>query len=81
MTLGTTVFFRRLTVPLDFEGREVVLLGVLAVFFCEAGDVVLAKGFLARPLDGADLDVADLEALRFAGFAATLFALGRLDLA
>lgn len=56
-----------------------MLFAVLAVFFCAAGFVVLARGFLGRPLDGADLDVADLEAFRLAAFEATLFVLGRLD--
>ncbi len=56
-----------------------MLLPVFAVFFCEAVGVRLAKGFLTRALGAADLDVADLETLRPAGFEATLFALGRLD--
>ncbi len=57
-----------------------MLLAVLGVFFREAVGVRFAKGFLARPLDAADLDVADLETLRLAGFvAAALFALGRID--
>jgi hypothetical protein len=65
---------------LDFTaGREVMLFPVFAVFFWAAVGVRLAKGFLTRPLDAADLDVAGLETLRPAGFEAALFALGRLD--
>ncbi len=57
-----------------------MLLAVFGVFFCEAFGVRFAKGFLARLLDAADLDVAGLESLRLAGFeAAALLALGRTD--
>lgn len=38
-----------------------------------------AKGFLARLLNAADLDVAGLESLRLGFEAATLFALGPTD--
>lgn len=81
LTPGTTVFFRRFTLALDFSAdRAVMLLAVFGVFFCEAVGVRFAKGFLARLLDAADLDVAGLESLRLAGFeAAALFALGRTD--
>ena len=81
MTLGTTDFFRRLTFALDFTavGREVMLLPVFAAFFCEPVGVRLAKGFLTRFLDAADLDVAGLETLRLAAFEAALFAFGRID--
>ena len=66
-------------------GRAVVLLAVFGVFFLAAVEVRLGKGFFARLLEAADLDVADLddaglETLRVAGFAAAaLFALGRID--
>lgn len=56
-----------------------MLLAVFGVFFWEAVGVRFAKGFLARLLDAADLDVAVLETLRLAGFEAALFALGRID--
>jgi hypothetical protein len=58
-----------------------MLLAVFGGFFCEAVGVRFAIGFLARLLDVTDLDLADLETLRLAGFeAAALFALGRTDL-
>jgi hypothetical protein len=78
LTPGTTVFFRRLTLALDFTpDRAVMLLAVFGVFFCEAVGVRFAKGFFARLLDAADLDVAGL---RPAGFeVAALFALARID--
>jgi hypothetical protein len=86
LTLGTAVFFRRLTFALDFTavGREVLLLAVFAAFFCEAVGVRLAMGFLTRlmdpaDLDAADLDVAGLEILRLDAFEAALFAFGRID--
>ena len=88
MTTGTTVFFSRLSLALDFTaGFAVVVLAAFGVFFCAGADVRLAKGFFALLLAAADLDVADLdvavlETLRLAGFeAAARFALGRLDLA
>jgi hypothetical protein len=56
-----------------------MLLAVFAGFFCEAAGVRFAKGFLARLLDAADLDIAGLETLRLAVFDAALFAPGRLD--
>jgi hypothetical protein len=87
LTTGTTVFFSRLSLALDFTaGRAVVLLATFGVFFCEGVGGRFAKGFLARLLEAADLvvtdlDVAGLETLRLAGFeAAARFALGRLDL-
>ncbi len=55
-------------------------LAVFGVFFFEVVGERFAKGFLARLLDAADLDVAGLESLRLAGFeAAALFALARID--
>lgn len=54
-------------------------MAAFGAFFCEAVDVLFAKGFLARLLEAAVLDVAALDTLRLAGFeAAALFALGRL---
>lgn len=64
-------------------GRTAGLLTAFVSFFGEVGDVRFVKGFLALPLDPADLAAADLEAagletLRVGGFeAAALFALGR----
>jgi hypothetical protein len=56
-------------------------LAVFDGFFCEAAGVRLARGFLTRLLDAADLEVAGLETLRPAGFdVGARFALGRTDL-
>jgi len=67
---------------LDFTAeRAATLLTGFAVFFCEAVGVRLAKGFLTRVLDAADLEGAGLETLRLAVFDADArFALGRTDL-
>ena len=81
MTLGTTVFFKRLTLALGLAlGRAVEPLATFKVFFCEVVEV-FAEGFLARPFETKVLEVEALDALRLAGFeAAALFALGRLVL-
>jgi len=81
LTPGTTVFFRRLTIALDFTpDRADVVLAVFGCFFCEAVGARLAKGFLAGLLAAADLDFPGLDSLRVAGFdAAALFAFGRTD--
>lgn len=82
MTLGTTVFFNRLSLALDFTAaRAIVLFAVLAVFFCAAGEARFVSGFFALAFDATDLTVANLEDLRPVGFEpAALFALGLADL-
>lgn len=66
---------------MDFTAdRAVMLLAVFSVFFCGVVGLRFARGFLARLLDAADLDLAGFETLRLVSFeAAALFALGLID--